>query len=495
MESGRPDRRFLLLPPWCQPAAALRRSLHRGRESARADLCGARPRRREQPVARGHVAHRALMRGFFILLFLPVAALAHQSSISYSELSPRGREVSATLRFALADLRTQMKLEDSRAPRIPALTRLVLEPFILKAAGVSCALQPGVIAEPDGEDGLALHARWACPQDVEELSVRVGFLELFPPGHAHLSRIEFAPDEVSQRVAQRDEPSFEARRTRSASSAFWRFLLLGVEHIFTGYDHVAFLVGLLLLGGTIGELVKIVTAFTVAHSITLALAALEIVTPHARAIEPLIAASIMFVGLENLWALRRGSARSAIRARCLGMRRGARRSLARQSLAAGALTAELRVHCVHTKMLAHTACGVVIVAARSNHVSRSDGRGLVPHLQAASPAENITRRNDERNRTAGTSRLRGAPGRVGHAGDRGRARVHPRRKDPGVDGCGRRAGGDAALSPARRHCVRGRDGVAEADPGGRAHRDDRVRRLHLATQHRCLGRHAARTDR
>ncbi len=166
------------------------------------------------------------MRGFFILLFLPVAALAHQSSISYSELSPRGREVSATLRFALADLRTQMKLEDSRAPPIPALTRLVLEPFILKAAGVSCALQPGVSAEPDGEDGLALHARWACPQDVEELSVRVGFLELFPPGHAHLSRIEFAPDEVSQHVAQRDEPSFEARRTRSASSAFWRFLLL-----------------------------------------------------------------------------------------------------------------------------------------------------------------------------------------------------------------------------------------------------------------------------
>src|SRR5207253_11273764 len=96
--------------------------------------------------------------------------------------------------------------------------------------------------------------------------------------------------------------------------------------------------------------------------------------------------------------------RAAIRAGCLGMRRGARRSLARQSLDAGALTAELRVHCLHTKMLAHTACDIVIVAARSNHASRSDGRGLVPHLQAASPAENITRRNDDRNRTAGMSR-------------------------------------------------------------------------------------------
>jgi len=256
------------------------------------------------------------MRGLsFLLLFLPAAAFAHQSSISYSELSPRGREVAGTLRFALADLRTQMKLEDPRAPPLPALTRLVLEPFILKASGALCALQPGVTAGPDGEDGLALHARWACPQDVEELSVRAGFLELFPPGHAHLSRIDFAPDQVSQRVAQRDEPSFEARRARSATSAFWRFLLLGVEHIFTGYDHVAFLVGLLLLGGSIGQLVKIVTAFTVAHSITLALAALEIVTPPARAVEPLIAASIMFVGVENLWALRRGSAEAALRHR------------------------------------------------------------------------------------------------------------------------------------------------------------------------------------
>jgi hypothetical protein len=297
------------------------------------------------------------MRGLFLLLLLPAAALAHQSSVSYSELSPRGREVAATLRFALADLRTQMKLDDPRAPPIPALTRLVLEPFILKASGALCALQPDANAGPDGEDGLALRARWVCPREVEELSVRAGFLELFPPGHAHLSRIDFAPDEVSQRVALRDDPSFEARRARSASGAFWRFLWLGVEHIFTGYDHVAFLIGLLLLGGTIGELVKIVTAFTLAHSITLALAALEMVTPPARAIEPLIAASIVFVGLENLWALRRGSAQAALRHRwalsfAFGLVHGfgfaavlRELRLPRAALAAGLVSFNLGVEC------------------------------------------------------------------------------------------------------------------------------------------------------
>src|SRR5207237_8192009 len=152
------------------------------------------------------VARRALLPGLWFRLFLPAAALAHQSSISYSELSPRGREVTGTLRFALADLRTQMKLEDPRAPPLPALTRLVLEPFILKASGALCSLQPGVTAGPGAEDWLALHARWACPQDVEELSVRAGFRERFPPGHAHLSRLDFAPGQVRHSVGQRGVP-------------------------------------------------------------------------------------------------------------------------------------------------------------------------------------------------------------------------------------------------------------------------------------------------
>jgi len=255
------------------------------------------------------------MRVLALLLLLPATALAHQPSVSYSELSARGREIAGTLRFSLADLRGQMRLEDPSAPPLPALTRLVVEPVAIKASGLPCALQPRVTAEPDGEDGLALHARWICPGEASDLAVRVGFLETFPGGHTHLSRIDFGEGELSQRVAQREDPSFEARRAGSARGAFGRFLVLGIEHIFTGYDHLAFLIGLLLLGGSAWELVKIVTAFTAAHSLTLALAALGLVTPPARAVEPLIAASIVYVGMENLWALRRGSAEQALRHR------------------------------------------------------------------------------------------------------------------------------------------------------------------------------------
>jgi hydrogenase/urease accessory protein HupE len=233
---------------------------------------------------------------------VPAAAVAHQATVSYSELDVHGREITGELRFALADVRNQ-----------PAA--VLLDSFVVKASGQPCALQRGATTTPDGEDGIAVHARWLCPADVEEVSVRVDFLDWFPIGATHFSRIRFGPDELSQRAVQVDDPTFEARRSRSVGEEFWRFLRLGIEHIFTGYDHIAFLIGLLLLGGRLIELVKIVTAFTVAHSITLALAALNVFAPSPRVVEPLIAASIVFVGAENLWALRTSAAQRALRHR------------------------------------------------------------------------------------------------------------------------------------------------------------------------------------
>jgi len=76
---------------------------------------------------------------------------------------------------------------------------------------------------------------------------------------------------------------------------------MGVMHIFTGYDHLAFLLGVVLVGGSFKTIVKIVTSFTVAHSITLALAALGIVVLPSRIVESGIALSIMYIAVENLF--------------------------------------------------------------------------------------------------------------------------------------------------------------------------------------------------
>ncbi len=83
------------------------------------------------------------------------------------------------------------------------------------------------------------------------------------------------------------------------------FVLSGIEHILIGPDHILFLIGLLLLGGTLSRLALIVTSFTIGHSITLSLAALDILSPSARFIEPLIALTIVVVGADNLLVLRR----------------------------------------------------------------------------------------------------------------------------------------------------------------------------------------------
>ena len=247
----------------------------------------------------------------FALALAPGAAQAHATSVSYSELTVDGHTVRGVLRFSLQDLQTQAPIDPKKLdPRV--LRKLVIEPFALLAQGRPCAPPADVQAAMDGPDGVTVQGSWTCESQPERLTVRVGFIDSFPMGHTHLSKITLGAGEIAQRVAQADEPSFDVQHTTGPLQAAGRFTLLGVEHIFTGYDHIAFLVALLLLGGTLRELVRIVTAFTVAHSITLALAALEILSPSSRIVEPMIAVSIIFVGLEDLWALRARRAAAAL---------------------------------------------------------------------------------------------------------------------------------------------------------------------------------------
>jgi len=117
------------------------------------------------------------------------------------------------------------------------------------------------------------------------------FLNIYQNGH--LER---------QEIFEGDSPSIEYRTgsRQSVSAVVRQFVFEGVHHIFIGPDHILFVVGLLLLGGSLGQLLKIVTAFTIAHSITLGLATFRIVSPPASLIEPAIALSIVFVGANAL---------------------------------------------------------------------------------------------------------------------------------------------------------------------------------------------------
>jgi hydrogenase/urease accessory protein HupE len=112
---------------------------------------------------------------------------------------------------------------------------------------------------------------------------------------------------LGQKVLRPDDAVFEIPITVDAEApgtpplpGFRSYARLGVEHILTGTDHLLFLLGLLVVCRRFKTVAAIVTCFTVAHSVTLALAALDVVTLPGRVVEPLIAATIVFVGVENL---------------------------------------------------------------------------------------------------------------------------------------------------------------------------------------------------
>jgi hydrogenase/urease accessory protein HupE len=96
--------------------------------------------------------------------------------------------------------------------------------------------------------------------------------------------------------------SLDGAAPAHATGDFVAFLLLGIEHIATGYDHLLFLVALLVVGPRLRTATAIITSFTVAHSVTLALATLGVVRLAPAVVEPLIAASVLYVGIENLRA-------------------------------------------------------------------------------------------------------------------------------------------------------------------------------------------------
>jgi hydrogenase/urease accessory protein HupE len=126
---------------------------------------------------------------------------------------------------------------------------------------------------------------------------------LFPYDPAHQTFLNlYDGDALTQAILDISHSQFEyfAGTRQGAFAVMRQFVPAGVTHVAMGADHLLFLLGLLLLGGSKRKLVLIVTAFTVAHSITMSLAALSLVMPPPRIIDPAIALSIVYVGTDNL---------------------------------------------------------------------------------------------------------------------------------------------------------------------------------------------------
>ncbi|MGE0641979.1 MAG: HupE/UreJ family protein, partial [Thermoanaerobaculia bacterium] len=114
--------------------------------------------------------------------------------------------------------------------------------------------------------------------------------------------IESLDGRRSSHLLRPTEPAFTFESDPSLWTVFRTYLRLGVEHILSGFDHLLFVLALMILAGRPGRIVRAVTAFTIAHSITLGLAALGYVQVPGPPVEATIALSIVFLALEILRA-------------------------------------------------------------------------------------------------------------------------------------------------------------------------------------------------
>ena len=261
------------------------------------------------------------------LLLAPLPALAHKASDSYLVLDVRGKEVKGQWDIALRDIDFALGLDADGNGDITwgelrvrhadiaawALGRLALQ------RGGACNLRVASHQVDRHTDGAyaVLHLAGACPAATGELAASYRLLFDLDALHRGLLRLEldgaaqqtavFSPDRAAQRFAAEDA---------SRIAQFGQYLVEGIWHIWIGFDHILFLLSLLLpavlvhearrwrgagrFRDALREVLWVVTSFTAAHSITLSLAALGIVSLPSRFVESAIAASVVLAAANNL---------------------------------------------------------------------------------------------------------------------------------------------------------------------------------------------------
>jgi hypothetical protein len=258
-------------------------------------------------------------------------AVAHKPSDSYLALKVAGKQVDGQWDIALRDLDMAIGLDADGNGELTwdevrdrhadiaayALSRLALA---VPDAGACPLTVTGHLLDDHSDGAYAvLRLRAACPADVSTLEVDYRLLFDIDPQHKGLLRLEHG-DLTSTAIFT---PERARQSLRVAGASRWRqfadYLRHGVWHIWIGFDHILFLLALLLpavllrRGGkwdqgagfrpAVIDVLKIVTAFTLAHSVTLSLATLGVLALPSRVVESAIAASVALAALNNIWPL------------------------------------------------------------------------------------------------------------------------------------------------------------------------------------------------
>ena len=273
----------------------------------------------------------SLLRCLFLAL-LALSAMpssAHKASDSYLVLDVQGRAVSGQWDIALRDIDFALGLDTDGNGEITwgelrsrhadvdawAMSRLSLQ------RGGDCPLQVTQHLVGSHSDGAYAVLRFSgsCPSASRELAL--SYRLLFDLDALHRGLLRLSLDDTTQTAVLSPDTGVLRVQAGEASrlGQFGQFLVEGIWHIWIGFDHILFLLSLLLpavlvheakrwraietFGKALREVLWVVTAFTVAHSITLSLATLQIVVLPSRWVESTIAASVVLAAANNLWPL------------------------------------------------------------------------------------------------------------------------------------------------------------------------------------------------
>jgi hydrogenase/urease accessory protein HupE len=248
---------------------------------------------------------------------------AHPAPFSFLDVTLDGGRVGGTLTVHDLDAARVLgiadgaRLHDAATARAhgPALAAILQRRLRLTVDGRPAVVELSELTPlPDRQAVRFLIAATGPGGTAGQVSVDAA---LFPDDPMHQTFVN-----VYEGGALRHQAILDARRTAmtyyagswpGVAAVLATFVPAGVHHIAIGPDHLLFLVGLLLLGGSAARLAGIVTAFTLGHSVTLTLAAAGVVTLPGRVVEPAIALTLVLVGVDNLLAGTSPAARRDLR--------------------------------------------------------------------------------------------------------------------------------------------------------------------------------------
>lgn len=256
--------------------------------------------------------------GALLLLLAPHAAWAHDVSLGQSKIQQEGRDVRYELAVEYDELAKRVGIRPSPPETTDALREAALrqrraalaahleDQVRVLQGGESCAPRLGTVeVEPFEKKSYAiLSSTYRCPGDTGELEVRYDLLldeisDAERSSHANVVDYDLG-GETGRFLFEPGQQTLAAGRGEPALAASGRFVSLGFEHILSGLDHVLFVLALLIGAGNARTILKVATAFTVAHSLTLVAAATGWVVVPPSVVEPAIALSIVVVAVQNI---------------------------------------------------------------------------------------------------------------------------------------------------------------------------------------------------